>query len=158
MDRLLRDELIRDEGIRLEAYQDTNGFWTIGVGHLLGTEKRMSRITAREADALLATDVEDAEKLVREVFGKDVVDRLWCGCQHRMCDVERARYRALVNMAFNRGGHMKTSTTITPAIKQALIDGNWAPVTAAIKASPWAKQIGRRADRIAQMLEKGEVT
>lgn len=158
MDKLLRDELIRDEGLELEAYQDTNGFWTIGIGHLLGREKRMSKITLREAWALLTIDVEDAEKLVEEVFGKDATTCLKCDCTHRMCDDARARYRALVNMAFNRGGHMKTSTTITPAIKQALVDGNWAPVTAAIMASPWAKQIGKRAERIARLLEKGDET
>lgn len=32
----IRDQLIRDEGWRLTAYQDTRGFWTIGCGHYLG--------------------------------------------------------------------------------------------------------------------------
>lgn len=152
----LRDELVRDEGLKLDAYQDTNGFWTIGVGHLLGSEKRMTSITLREAYALLAVDVEDAEKMVTEVFGAVGVTKLDCPCDHLMCNPNKVRLRALVNMAFNRGGHMKTSTTITPAIKKALVDDNWAPVKVAIMASPWAKQIGKRAERLADMLVTGK--
>lgn len=110
----------------------------------------------REAEAFLTLDVEDAEKLVLEVFGALAVGRLDCPCDHLMCTPGKVRRRALINMAFNRGGHMKTSTTITPAIKKALVDDNWAPVTAAIKASPWAKQIGARADRLAEMLATGK--
>ncbi len=152
MDSELRDELVRDEGLRLKAYKDTNGFWTIGVGHLLGSTPRMTEITKDEAFALLVTDVEEAEAALQNVFG-DIPN---CNCGHHLCDPERVRYRALVNMAFNRGEkHMRESTTITPAIKTALQTGKWAPVSTAIMASPWAKQIGARANRLAQMLETG---
>lgn len=147
----LRDELIRDEGLRLLAYRDTRDFWTIGVGHLLGKgeKPRMTEITRREAEALLAVDVEDAEKLVAEVFGSTIQHLSTASAEYRV------RYRALVNMAFNRGGHMKTSTTITPAIKQALLDGSWVKVRKAIEASEWARQVGARATRLADMLVKG---
>ena len=146
MDSLLRDELIRDEGLRLSAYKDTNGFWTIGVGHLLGGGllPRMNNISMREATALLAVDVEDAEAAVKMVFGPIVVHPV--------------RWRALVNMAFNRGQDaMQHSTTITPAIKAALAGAGWDLVTAAIGASPWAKQVGARATRLAFMLENCQV-
>lgn len=148
---ILEMELFRDEGIRLKVYRDTNGFWTIGIGHLLGSQPRMTEITKREAYALLAVDIEDAEKLVREVFPS----MNFCTCNFFDCEADRTRYRALVNMAFNRGGHMKTSTTITPAIKAALIDNNWRQVAEVIKASPWAQQVGARALRLARMLETG---
>jgi lysozyme len=153
VDTLLRDQLIRDEGLRLDAYKDTNGFWTIGVGHLLGAWSRMNSITQAEAFALLTIDVATAESAVAAVFPEFRV----CDCTHGMCDGDRTRMRALVNMAFNRGeSKMRASTTITPAIRQAIKDGNWKPVSAAILASPWAAQIGKRADRLAQMLETGE--
>ena len=147
MDKLLRDELVRDEGCRLTPYKDINGFWTIGVGHLLGpgSQPRMTSITLREAEALLALDVDDAESAVHMVFGPCL-------------NVGPVRWRALVNMAFNRGqNNMQHSTTITPAIKAALAGGDWKAVTAAIASSPWAAQIGARAMRIAFMLENRTV-
>jgi lysozyme len=152
----LRAELVRDEGCRLAAYKDTNGFWTIGVGHLLGNDvtPRVSRISSDEAMAWLEIDVRAAKAALVAVFP----DWSPCACTHQTCEPDRVRTRALINMAFNRGEtNMKMSTTITPAIRQAMKDGDWKPVTAAIAASPWARQIGARANRLAYMLENGEV-
>ncbi len=152
----LRDELIRDEGLRLSAYKDSCGFWTIGVGHLLGggDVPRMASITNAEAMALLEADVNTARETVEMVFP----DWQPCRCGHIICSDERVRDRALVNMAFNRGlKHMQESTTITPAIRLAIVTQDWEPVAAAIAASPWAQQIKSRATRLAFMLKYGEV-
>ena len=153
LDPVLREELTRDEGCRLAAYKDTAGLWTIGVGHLLGPLQRMVSITPAESDALLAYDIEQAEKIaIRAVPMFHILhdDR----SDGRAYDV---RWRALVNMAFNRGNNMCTSTTITPAINDALQKNDWSGVAAVIAASPWAKQVGARATRLAFMLEHGEV-
>jgi lysozyme len=146
----LRAELIRDEGLRFSAYQDTNGFWTIGVGHLLGTEKRMLKITNEEVMALLDVDIREALTIVNRVFPEGNLS----GNYTRLTD---AQLRALVNMAFNRGEkRMMESTTITPAIRKAIETGDWSSVTLTIMTSPWAKQIGKRAERLAYMLETGK--
>lgn len=139
MDATLRADLIRDEGLRLQAYRDSLGWWTIGVGHLLGGSPRMSSISAREADALLALDVEDATAIALK-------------CIPAFPSLDPARQRALVNMAFNRGEHMVTSTEITPAIVKACETGDWNPVKAAIMGSQWAQQVKDRAARIADAL------
>jgi lysozyme len=157
LDTVLRRQLARDEGKKLTAYQDTNGFWTIGVGHLLGNEKRMTSITENECDALLSYDLDEAVRAVSAVFGLANVAKL-----------DGPRWRALINMAFNRGeGRMKSSTTITPAIKAALeamfnVGKSdleraiaWDNVYKAIVDSPWAKQIGARAKRLAEQLQTG---
>lgn len=155
---ILKAQLERDEGRHLKAYRDTStlvdgGFWTIGVGHLLGGGPRMSSITDQECDALLAGDIEVAVNALNRVFGIIALSAL-----------NPARMRAMVNMAFNRGeGRMRTSTTITPAIKVALhyrqadpeFYPAWAEVSKAIKASPWAAQIKGRADRLAKQFETG---
>ena len=160
MDRL-REELSRDEGRRLSAYRDSAGFWTIGVGHLLGpgTQPRMSAITDAECDALLDYDIKVAEAAARRVFdvGIGINANMWVL-------LDNVRQRALVNMAFNRGEkHMSESTTITPAIRYALVatfnqEDAWEKVAAAILASPWAAQIGARATRLATMLQTGQET
>jgi lysozyme len=154
MDTFLKQQLERDEGRRLLAYKDSAGYWTIGVGHLLGTSPRMSTITDAECDALLIADVEEAIRSLSKVFGPVEIAR---------CTAPR--WRALVNMMFNRGlEHVQNSTTITPAIKTALnvmafkpyADAEWKAVSDAILVSPWAKQIGARALRLAKQFEKGE--
>lgn len=144
MDRAkLSADLLRDEGIRLTPYQDTDGWWTIGIGHLLGPGPRMSAISVHEAYSLLWGDVDSAENLAKE-------------CVQGYESLDEVRQRALVNMAFNRGDHMKNSTTITPAINQAVGDKNWAPVEEAILNSQWAKEVGHRAIRLAEMLKTGK--
>ena len=50
-------ELIKEyEGLRLHAYQDSAGVWTIGWGHT-GDVKRGQSITVHQAEALLALDI-----------------------------------------------------------------------------------------------------
>jgi lysozyme len=144
---LMRKELIADEGLKLTSYQDTRGFWTIGVGHLLGKERRMLTITLDEAMALLDWDIDLAFKIVVKA-----VPMINMGSYSREYEV---RLRALVNMAFNRGNNMITSTTITPAIVKAEDLNDWTHVREVIMASPWAAQLPFRAARLAAMLETG---
>ncbi len=139
----LHSDLIRDEKLVLKAYQDTLGKWTIGVGHLLGSWKRVDTITYPEAMAWLDIDIAAAEKLARSLVpGFD--------------GLTDARQRALVNMAFNRGQHMATSTRILPAIIATVQSGDWSKVRTAIEGSEWATQVKTRAIRIADMLVTGE--
>ncbi len=52
------------EGLRLEAYQDSVGIWTIGYGHT-GTDVHQGEvITEAEADDLLRYDLQIAEECV----------------------------------------------------------------------------------------------
>lgn len=144
MDQIkLRAELTRDEGLKLQAYQDTLGFWTIGVGHLLGKTQRMIEITVAEAEALLDADIESARNLA--IMAVPKIDF--------MNDV---RQRALVNMAFNRGRHLLQSTKILPALIHGSETGDWSRVAPAIQGSEWASQVGKRADRLAIMFATGK--
>lgn len=49
----------KHEGLRLQAYRDTGGVWTIGYGHVNGV-KEGDVITAQQADQFLHVDVADA--------------------------------------------------------------------------------------------------
>ena len=48
------------EGLRLEAYQDSVGVWTIGYGHTGPEVHRGECISEPEADALLRADLASA--------------------------------------------------------------------------------------------------
>ena len=128
--------LIRDEGIRLKIYQDTVGKWTIGIGRNL-SDRGISR---DEAMTLLHNDIDSHLREVRAALP-------WFDA------LDEVRQRAVVNMAFNLGVPklMEFRNTL-----QAIADGDWRKAAAGMRASLWAKQVGARAERLAQMIERGK--
>lgn len=65
-------ELIKQhEGLRLAAYQDSVGVWTIGYGSTRGVTCAME-INQAEADERLRRDVETAEKCVNNSVSVDM--------------------------------------------------------------------------------------
>lgn len=86
------------EGMKLKAYQDTGGVWTIGIGHTK-TAKAGMVIDEEQAFNLLREDIKEAEYAVRNL----VVPSLY---QHQ--------YDALVSFTFNLGyGNFSSSTLLT---------------------------------------------
>ncbi|EEO27183.1 glycoside hydrolase family protein [Oxalobacter paraformigenes] len=54
----IRENLMEREGVRLKAYQDSKGLWTIGYGHTKGVKPGMT-ITKDQAAKLLEQDMKD---------------------------------------------------------------------------------------------------
>lgn len=92
-------ELIKEyEGLRLHAYQDSDGVWTIGWGHT-GDVQAGDVITAHQAEVLLAADVAVAEAAVRRLV---------------TAPLTQGQFDALVSFVFNLGaGRLKGSTLLT---------------------------------------------
>lgn len=134
----LRAELSRDEGRIPHAYQDSLGYWTIGVGHLIDKRKG-GRLSERIIDLLLDEDIaEKVADLDRELpWWRELSD---------------ARQRVLIGMCFNLGigGLLQFKNTLA-AIKR----GDWSAAQRGMLNSKWAKQVGARATRLATMMLKG---
>ncbi|ADW69025.1 lysozyme [Granulicella tundricola] len=77
------------EGVRLTAYQDQGGVWTIGYGHTGADVHSGLTITLTQAEQFLLADVRHAS---------DTVNRLvtWAGLDQMVFD-------SLVDFAFNAG-------------------------------------------------------
>jgi lysozyme len=148
---LMIKELRRDEGERLTSYRDTMGLWTIGVGHMIdptrgadpapfGRDLRNgATITADESALLLDRDI-DAKMA-------ELDKRLsWWR------ELDEVRQRVILNMAFNLGvtGLLAFKNTLA-FIRQ----GDYAGAARGMLASVWAKQVGDRAKRLADMMEHG---
>lgn len=90
-------ELIkRFEGLRLLAYPDAGGIWTIGYGHTGGT-KSGDVITETEADRLLSIDLEEAETEINRLN----------------LPLTQNQFDALVSFVFNVGiGNFRKSTLL----------------------------------------------
>ena len=133
--------LISDEGWKPYAYEDTAGWLTIGVGHLIDKRKG-GRISDRAILGLLEEDI--AEKSLD-------LDRAFPWWRA----LSPARQAVLLSMAFNMGlGSLKRFTKMLAATEA----GNFHDASAALLASPlWISQVGiGRVSRLARMLEVGE--
>lgn len=133
---LLRSELKRDEGERLRLYKCSSGKFTIGIGRNVED----NGISKDESDLMFANDVDRVEKEARSIFGN------WKS-------IEDARQRALVNMLFNLG--MTRFMTFKRMIG-AVIREDWDGAADEAINSTWSRQVGERANRIANMLRGGK--
>ena len=132
----LEDQLIDHEGLELKPYQCTADKLTIGVGRNI--EDR--GITEDEARYLLKNDIKIVED---ELLEKKPV----------VAGLDAVRQRVLVDMGFNLG---------IPTLRK--FQNMWAAIEeedcerAAEEAmdSRWAKQVGRRAERLCQAMATGE--
>jgi lysozyme len=90
-------ELIKEyEGLRLHAYQDSAGVWTIGWGHT-GDVKRGQSITIHQAEALLAFDIGIAAAAVN---------------RHVEAPLSQNMFDALVSFTFNLGERRLAESTL----------------------------------------------
>lgn len=142
MDReKLKQELARDEGVRLEAYEDSVGIWTIGVGHMLGADQRMTRITPLECAALFDMDIDEAVARVVVIISSQIA----------LYPENDVRLRALVNMSFNLGNRLLGFKKFLAAYNAQ----DWKTAAKEMMDSKWAQQVGERAVRLRNMILNG---
>jgi lysozyme len=130
----LAEQLRRDEGVRSTAYQDTQGVWTVGVGHNLKVPLSPDAI-----NQILADDMQAAETACLSL-------PIWK-------DLSEPRKGVLLNLCFNLGfaGLMNFRKMYV-----ALEAKDYAQAGAELLDSIYARQVGARADRLARQMETGE--
>jgi lysozyme len=133
---------LEDEEGRVDhAYQDSLGFWTIGVGRLIDKRKG-GKLSDPEIDTLLANDI----------CAKMAAIEDWPAWQAVKDDPARAT--ALLSMAFQLGvDGLAQFTHSLPLIA----DKQWQAAAASLMQSLWAKQTPNRAHRVTQMIATGVV-
>jgi lysozyme len=134
----ITEQLKRDEGFKLTAYQDHLGYWTIGVGRLIDIRKG-GGITAEEAEYLLANDIQRRTK--------DLSISL-----PRFDELDEARKGVLVNMAFQLGtnGLLNFKKTL-----ESVRRGHYVAAANEMLQSKWADQTPMRAERLAKQMMTG---
>lgn len=135
---IIIEELRRDEGIVPSAYQDSLGYWTIGVGRLIDKRKG-GRLRDEEIDFLLMNDIAEKEEEL------DAAIPWW----RTLSD---ARQRVILNMCFNLGIKGLLGFKNTLAMVKA---GDYDGAAAGMLSSKWAKQVGARATRLSEMMKEG---
>lgn len=85
------------EGLRLKAYKDAVGIWTVGYGHTKTATPGMA-ISEPEAEAMLRNDLAEAQGAVERLVKRPLNDN---------------EYAALVSFVFNLGsGNLSRSTLL----------------------------------------------
>ena len=131
----LQVQIMRHEGVRLKVYTDTLGIETIGVGRNL----RDKGITHDEALFLLDNDLDEC-----------ITD---CATFPWFADLDPVRQRVVVDLRFNLGPSRVRKFTNTLA---AIGRGDYDAAAAGMLNSKWAKQVGVRASRLAEMMKTGK--
>ena len=132
---LLAQDVASAEGLRLKAYQDTEGVWTIGYG----TNLQELEIPKWQAEKWLGDKLTESE---RE-----------CERFPWFAAMTPRRQRAIVELVYNRGRSRFTGFTKT---LQALAERNYDTAALELLDSKWAKQVGpKRSQRLAEMIRLG---
>lgn len=142
------DALVRLEGLKLEAYQDVAGYWTIGVGHLLTHEELETGhlvlttppeevvawhggLTERQAYRLLDQDADWAEAAVRKLV---------------TVPLQQHQFDALVSFVFNVGpgspNPSKPGGFYRSTLRRRLNEGDYAAVPE--QMARWVNAGGKR--------------
>ena len=129
----LIEELIRDEGVKLFPYKDTEGHLTIGIGHNLERG-----ISLNVANYMLREDVDicilELDKAIPAIFSKLNIDR----------------QNVLINMCFNLGINRFLSFK---KMLLALERRDYKQASIEMLDSKWSSQVGMRATRLARKME-----
>ncbi|QGJ84338.1 lysozyme [Pseudoalteromonas phage XCL1123] len=132
----LAEQLKKHEGLRLKPYTDTVGKLTLGIGRNLEDKG----ITEQEALFMLNSDVDYFYDKLRSR-----INWFWA--------INDARQNALVNMAFNLGiGGLLTFKKTLALIGEA----KYELAAKEMLNSKWAKQVGYRAEELAEQMRTGD--
>jgi lysozyme len=135
----LKSQLLREEGAESCAYQDSLGYWTIGVGRLIDSRKG-GGLSNDEINYLLDNDIK--AKTHEVLLALPWMPRL-----------SEPRQAVLIGMAFQMGlkGLLQFKRTLG-----SIEDGHYGEAAAGMLDSTWAKQTPARAARLAKQMETGE--
>lgn len=122
---MLIGRIVEHEGIRRSAYQDSTGYWTIGIGRLIDIRKHAG-LSVDECFMLLRNDL--AEKK------SELIKFEWFTKQ------DYVRQGALLEMAFNIGTDRLLGFR---HMIDALGINNYSKASKELLSSLWALEVGR---------------
>lgn len=130
----LRDSVKLHEGYRSRAYKDSVGVWTVGYGQ---------NLQVLEIDEPLAAEWLDKELAKATKFAETLPE--WAV-------LDPVRRDVVVEMIYNLG---ERGYALFQNTRRAMQEGRYDRAAAGMRASKWAGQVGRRADRLVAQMEKG---
>jgi lysozyme len=137
-------ELRRDEGVRYTPYRDALDIPTTGVGHNLQAAPLPAGWSYPLSDEQVNTLLHGDLKNVYSDLNRNLP---W------WTDLNDVRQRVICNMCFNLGMSKLSGFKNTLV---AMRQGKYDDAADGMMNSAWAKQVGARAQRLAQMMREGK--
>ena len=161
---VLRAELKRDEGNKLKAYKDTLGLWSIGVGRNL--DRRNSDgtqgITSKETQVLKITRDSCLLKGITQAQCDRLLDNdikaVMAELDHALPwwrSLDPVRQRVMLNLGFMGVGNASHGLLSFHNTLEAIRTHRWEDAAHGLETSQYARQVGARATRLANLLRLG---
>ena len=130
------DHLKISEGLRLKAYQDSVGIWTVGYGRNLQELK----VTPEQAEEWLLEDYSTAAYMTQRLL------------QQVSVTLDTVRMEVVTEMMYNLGySRLRGFNKFFSALK----DQDYDLAASEMLDSRWALQVGQRAHRLSRVLRAG---
>lgn len=130
--------LEQHEGRKACAYQDSLGYWTIGVGHLVDSRKNAG-LPDPIIDAMLEYDIQEKADQLTSALP-------W------VVSLDEVRHAVLLDMCFNLGiAGLLGFQHFLAAVKS----GDYKTAAQQMLQSKWATQVKTRATRLSTMMDTG---
>ncbi|MFQ2530708.1 glycoside hydrolase family protein [Aeromonas caviae] len=155
----IEQQLVQDEGSKLSIYKDTEGKYTIGIGHLISNKPSTTRT---QAIALLdkelnrstqgtITPLEQSNLFRKDLAAvqKGITQASFYGLYKGLDPV---RQSAIQNMVFNLG---VAGVSKFKKMFAALAKGDYESASKEGLNSLWARQVPNRAKRVMETLRTG---
>jgi lysozyme len=147
----IKAQLVRHEGLRLKPYRCTAGKLTIGIGRNLDD----CGISQSEAYIMLINDIMNCEKQLQQKI-PDIyngLDEVRKSVLLNMCiSIPQSRFAPLREPCYlGINGLLGFKNTL--AFVKA---GDWERAANNMLVSRWAKQVGRRAIELSELMRKGK--
>ncbi|KAN0018433.1 hypothetical protein ACTFIU_011049 [Dictyostelium citrinum] len=160
----LKEMLKYDEGEKLEMYKDTQGYYSIGIGHLITKEgdkdeaikilegeighkvklnsKNEPEISSCESQSLFEKDTSVA---IQSIENNSTLSSIYD-------DLDSIRQMALANMVFQLGanGVSKFKKSL-----KLIEEKKWQEASVELKNSTWNNQTPKRSNRVISVFETG---
>lgn len=138
----LREELIADEGMRLDIYKCTEGYETVGVGH---------RVIEGDAEYGKPLGYTITERRMKQLFDLDVAV-VKEDCKRLYDDFDELPetvQRVIANMMFNMG--LPTMRKFK-GMKRCIDERDYAGAALEMLDSKWARQLPNRSERLVKRM------
>jgi len=160
----LRSLLVLHEGRRNKIYPDSEGYDTIGIGHLLDVHKGggLPRPIALELERR-GIDIYSGgampEDLIDDLFDLDLHyhERMLLQFQPWIDQLDEVRRAVMLDMTFNLGPEPFDNDGFKdwPVFLRQVREGRYVDAARNMLSTLWAKQVKTRARRLARMMETG---
>ncbi|AAQ17861.1 gp5 baseplate hub subunit and tail lysozyme [Aeromonas phage Aeh1] len=155
--------LVQDEGVRTKWYLDSEGYPTIGIGHLIIRERTSNLVTINSIlSAQLGRVVtggvitsEEVSKLFSQDLNKVRADIMrFTSISQVYMKANRSRQMAIENMCFQMGagGLAKFKNTLAAMARE-----DWTAAYNGLRDSLWARQTPGRSARVSKIILTGNL-